>query len=104
MFVHAVYFWLRADLTTEEHSRFLEGVRSLTTIESVERAYVGQPAPTDRAIIERSYSTGLIVVFGDQAAHDRYQVDPIHDRFRQACGSFWDKVVIYDTIGDASAA
>ena len=103
MFIHAVYFWLRPNLTTEEHSRFREGVQSLTTIESVERAYVGRPAPTDRAIIERGYSTGLIVVFSDQAAHDRYQVDPIHDRFRETCSTFWERVVIYDTIDDASA-
>lgn len=103
MFVHAVYFWLRPDLNAEEHLSFREGVHSLTTIESVERAYYGRPAPTDRAIIERGYSMGLIVVFPDQAAHDRYQVDPIHDRFRETCSSFWERVVIYDTIGDASA-
>ncbi len=99
MFVHAVYFWLRDDLTEAEHQRFVEGVTSLTTIGTVHSAYVGRPAPTDRPIIDRSYSCALIVVFADKAAHDAYQVDPIHDRFRDECGTFWTRVQIYDSIG-----
>lgn len=99
MFVHAVYFWLRPDLTAEQHAQFRAGVQSLTTIETVEHAYVGTPAPTDRPIIERGYSVGLIVIFADQAAHDHYQVDPIHDRFREQCSALWQHVRIYDTVG-----
>jgi hypothetical protein len=102
MFIHAVYFWLRQDLTPDQRAQFDEGVHSLTTIESVQAGYVGRPAATDRAIIERGYSAGLIVIFPDQIAHDRYQVDPIHDRFRETCATFWDKIVIYDTIAEAA--
>ncbi len=103
MFIHAVYFWLRPGLSAVEQARFKAGVHSLTTIDGVQSAYYGRPASTDRAIIERGYSMGLIVVFLDQDAHDRYQVDPIHDRFREACAEYWDKVVIYDTVSDATA-
>ncbi|HRE29240.1 MAG TPA: Dabb family protein [Anaerolineales bacterium] len=101
MFIHTVYFWLRQDLTPDQHAQFHAGVHSLTMIESVHAGYVGRPAPTERAIIERGYSTGLIVIFADQLAHDRYQVDPVHDRFRETCATFWDKIVIYDTISEA---
>jgi hypothetical protein len=98
MFVHAVYFWLRPDLTVDELAQFRAGVQSLTTIETVQQAYWGEPAPTDRPIIERGYSVGLIVIFADQASHDYYQAAPIHDRFREQCSSLWQKVLIYDTI------
>ena len=98
MFIHSVYFWLRPDLTYEQHTQFLAGVQSLTTIKGVQHAYVGVPAPTDRPIIQRGYSTSLIVIFADQAAHDAYQVDAIHDQFRAQCGEFWHTVVIYDTV------
>lgn len=98
MFIHTVYFWLRPDLTDDQRAQFYTGVQSLATIESVEHAYWGAPAPTDRSIIERSYSTGLIAIFADQGAHDAYQIDPIHDLFREQCGAFWHKVVIYDTV------
>lgn len=98
MFVHAVYFWLRSDLSAEEHAQFRAGVQSLTTIESVQQAYVGEPAPTDRDVIERGYSVALIALFPDQAAQDHYQVHAVHDTFREECAPLWDKVVVYDTI------
>jgi hypothetical protein len=98
MFIHTVYFWLRPDLTDDQRAQFHAGVQSLTTIENVQQAYWGAPAPTDRPIIERGYSTGLIAIFADQAAHDAYQVDAIHDQFREQCSTFWHKIVIYDTV------
>lgn len=98
MFVHAVYFWLREDLTLAEQSSFAAGLRSLRWIEGVEHGYIGIPAPTDRASIERGYSRSLVLVFEDQAAHDAYQVDPVHERFRAECGSFWKTLRIYDSV------
>ena len=103
MFVHAVYFWLRDDLTQEEKAEFVKGVNSLTTIETVRRGYVGVPAETDREIIDRSYSYALTVVFDDEAGHDVYQTHPVHDRFRDTCASYWRRVLIYDSAGSLPA-
>jgi hypothetical protein len=99
MFVHAVYFWLRPDLTPAERDRFAAGLLDLQAIEGVSNGYIGVPAPTDRAVIERGYSNSLVLIFPDQASHDAYQVDPIHDRFRAECGGFWTSVRIYDSVG-----
>ena len=98
MFFHSVYFWLRDDLSPEATTRFVEGIRSLTTIESVHQGFIGTPASTDREIIDRSYSYALVVAFADEAAHDAYQVHPVHDRFREQCGGSWKKIVIYDAV------
>lgn len=98
MFVHAVYFWLRDDLSDDERRAFEEGVQSLTTIDGIDRAYTGVPASTDRPVIDRSYSYALIVVFPDQAAHDAYQEHPTHGRFRKGCAHVWRKVQIYDSV------
>jgi len=98
MFVHSVYFWLKPDLTLEQRAAFFRGVRSLTTIETVRQSYVGEPAPTHRKVIDRSYSCALIIVFDDELGHDLYQVHPVHDRFREECSSFWSKVSIYDAV------
>lgn len=97
MFVHSVYFWLKSDLTDEEHRTFVEGLESLTAIETVKVAHTGTPADTDRPIIVRSYSYALILFFDDKAAHDAYQIDPVHDAFRETCGTFWSEVRIYDS-------
>jgi hypothetical protein len=98
MFVHAVYFYLRKDLTPAEKNRFAKGLRELRGIEGVRHGYIGVPAPTDRPVIERGYSNSLVLVFPDQAAHDAYQVHPVHDRFRAECGTFWTTVRIYDSV------
>jgi Stress responsive A/B Barrel Domain len=97
MFVHAVYFWLREDLTAQERATFEELVHSLATIEDVHDAFIGRPAGTDRPVIDRSYSWAEILVFTDRAAHDRYQAHPTHTRFVERCGTFWTKVLIYDS-------
>lgn len=98
MFIHSVYFWLREDLSGEQRMQFLEQARALTKIETVRHGWLGTPAPTDRPVIDRSYSYALTVVFDDEAAQDVYQDHPVHDRFRDDCGSFWTRVVIYDSI------
>lgn len=97
MFVHAVYFWLKEDLGEKEKQVFVERLNALATIESVRHCYIGQPAETRREIIDHTYSYALVVVFDDVAAHDAYQVDPIHDQFRDTCAGFWDRIRIYDS-------
>lgn len=99
MFIHSVYFWLKDGLSEDELATFTRGVTSLATIASVRQAHVGVPAATDRPVIDRSYSYALVVGFEDEAGHDAYQVDPVHDRFREECASFWTRVQIYDSVG-----
>ena len=98
MFVHAVDFWLRDDLTPRERERFEAGVKSLRAIGAVSDGWIGVPAPTDRPVIERGYSRALLLVFADKQAHDAYQVHPVHDRFREECGTLWTTVRIFDTV------
>jgi len=96
MFVHSVYFWLKPDLSEEDREAYRAGVQSLLEIPSIRRGFIGVPADTDRPVIDRSYSCVLIVQFEDQAAHDQYQVHPVHDVFRETCAKYWDRVQIYD--------
>jgi hypothetical protein len=98
MFVHSVYFWLHDDLSSVRKATFLEGIRSLCTIDSVQQSFIGVPAGTSREIIDQSYSYALILSFSNAAAQDDYQVHPIHDVFREKCGGSWKKIVIYDAV------
>lgn len=100
MFVHSVYFWLRDDLAAAERDTFLAGIASLRAIEGVRQSFSGAPAPTDRAVIERGYTHAMILVFPDAATEAAYQVHPVHDTFRETCGSFWTQVRVFDTIAD----
>jgi hypothetical protein len=95
MFVHSVYFWLKTDLSDGDRQAFEAGLDTLLSIDTIERFYRGAPADTDRPVIDRSYSVGIVVVFRDKAGHDAYQAHPRHDEFR-ACAKYWEKVLIYD--------
>lgn len=98
MLVHTVYFWLRPELTPVQVRSFVTLSSAMTGIPGVEHLWLGKPAATDRPVIDRSYSYALIVVFKDMAAHDVYQGHPIHDTFRETCGTFWSQVKIYDSL------
>jgi hypothetical protein len=99
MLVHAVYFWLKDDLSDDDRRTFTELIQTLKTIEDVEAGYLGPPADTDRPVIDRSYSYAEVLIFKDRSAHDRYQVHPTHRHFVNRCASFWTRVVIYDSLG-----
>jgi len=97
-FIHSVYFWLKPDLPSAARKQFIDGLRSLLTIETVQAGYIGLPADTRRPVVDHTYSHALVLIFRDANAHERYQLDPIHDRFRDDCGAYWNKVVIYDCL------
>lgn len=98
MLFHNVYFWLKPELTAAQRAEFRRGVESLAGIKSVTKVDVGGPAPTgDRPVIERSYDVALIVQCRDIAAHDAYQVDPLHLEFVAKFKTYWTRVQIYDS-------
>ena len=97
MLIHTVYFWLKPAITKAQRAKFRRALESLGEIKSVEQVYVGTPAKTEkRPIIDASYSFALTVVCKDLKAHDAYQVDPIHDAFRDGFHTYWTRVQIYD--------
>ena len=97
MLVHVVLFWLKKNLDADQISAFREGVESLTRIKSADAAYVGTPAKTpERPVIDISYDVCLTVICKDVAAHNTYQVDPIHTDFLDQFKGYWEKVKIYD--------
>jgi hypothetical protein len=96
MLVHNVFFWLKKDLTQEQTKLFEEKLEALAHIECIEDMYWGKPTTIDRPVVDKSYSYALTILCNDMAAHDAYQVDPLHKDFLEHCKTFWDKVVIYD--------
>lgn len=98
MLYHCVYFWLKPELTPAQRADFRRGVESLAGIRSVEKVAVGTPAATERRpVIDSTYDVALVVICRDVAAHDAYQVDPIHLAFVEKFKTFWTRVQIYDS-------
>lgn len=99
-FIHNVYFWLKNPDNAEEASKLEEGIKSLSKVKFVKDFHLGKPAPTDRPVIDNTYSYHLMLVFDDLEAQNNYQVDPIHHKFVENCQQLWKKVQVYDS--DAS--
>ena len=97
MLVHTVFFWLNKDLDGPQQTEFRIALETLKGIEAAEAVHIGIPAPTpERPVIDNSYDFCLTVLLKDMAAHDAYQVDPLHTAFIEGNKTLWEKVRIYD--------
>jgi len=96
MISHHVLFWLKADTTEDQKIAFRKSLETLENIEVVKTFHVGTPAPIERAVVDTSYTFSLILFFEDLAAHDVYQVHPLHKAFLDEFKVYFDKVIIYD--------
>ena len=95
-FIHSVYIWFKDGVTQDQKDAMAEASLKLAEINGVLAVYDGVPAATDRPIVERSYDYALIVHMKDLAAHDAYQVDPIHLNLLKTYSDFWEKVMVTD--------
>ena len=98
MLTHCVLFWAKENLSADDKNEFELGLRSLLAIPSVVEGSVGIPAATDRPSVDRSYAFALLLKFSDIAAHDAYQVHPVHKAFHDRCVKYWSKAVVYDFV------
>ena len=98
MFVHHVYFWLKNPGSVDDKTKLVEGLKKLSKVKTIKSFHIGQPAATNRDVIDRSYSITWLALFDDQPAQDSYQTDPIHLKFVEECSALWEKVIVYDSI------
>lgn len=96
MIAHHVLFWLKADTTEEQKQAFRNSLQTLENIEVVKTFHIGIPAPIERAVVDTTYTFSLLLFFEDLAAHDVYQVHPLHKAFLDEFRVYFEKVVIYD--------
>lgn len=99
LLAHHVFFWLKNPDSKEDLNALLEGLKTLSGIESVRGLHIGVPATTEkRPVIDDSYSASELIFFDDIAGHNAYQSHPIHQKFIENCSHLWQKVVVYDSM------
>lgn len=97
-FIHTVFFWLKEDLSEEQKLAFVNGVKTLGQIKTVQAFYSGPPAGTPREVVDNSYAYAINVHFKSKEDHDYYQIAPIHEAFIDNCKDFWIRVQVYDNL------
>ena len=98
-FVHMVFFWLKNPGNEADRQQFLHELTSfLDETEVIVAKHIGTPAPTNRPVIDSSYTFSLVVTFRDGADQDIYQEHPAHKRFIANAAVLWERVQVYDSI------
>ena len=97
-FVHYVLFWLKEPSNTEIRLRFEKALKELVTIETIVDYHLGIPVPSEREIVDDSFTYSLLISFLNKDGHDIYQKHPTHLKFAKDCEDIWDRVVVHDSV------
>ena len=97
-FIHHVFFWLKNAGRDEDRGELIEGLKKLSKAPTIKDFHIGIPAPTNRDVIDTTYSVSWLLIFENPEDQEVYQTDPIHLKFIEECSHLWKKVVVYDTV------
>jgi len=97
-FIHHVFFWLKEDSDKEIRLKFEKALKELVTVETIQDYQIGVPAPTDREVIDTTYSYSVISTFRNKEDQDVYQTHPKHLKFIADCQELWERVLVYDSV------
>ena len=97
-FIHIVFFWLKNPTNENDKKEFEQAMQKfLNSSVYAKNKHFGQPAKTNRPVIDNSFSYCLKVSFKDIEEHDKYQIEPAHKLFIFEASHLWDRVLIYDS-------
>lgn len=95
---HHVFFWLKNSGSAADRAKLIEGLKTLSKIETVKQLLIGVPASTEkRDVVDNSYDVSELMFFDDTAGQKVYQDHPIHKKFVADYGHLWTKVIVYDS-------
>jgi len=98
LFIHHVFFWLKDPSDKEVRLIFEKALKELVTVETITDFHIGVPAPTDREVIDTTYTYSVLSTFMNKEDQDIYQTHHKHLKFIEDCQELWEKVVVYDTV------
>ncbi len=94
MITHIVLLWAREPEMTKT---ILEEAKKLAVIPTAKYLQAGLPIPSERPVVDSSYSVGISMLFDDAAGADAYQTHPLHKAFTEnVVRKLVDKVRVYD--------
>ncbi|QBQ40599.1 Dabb family protein [Sphingobacterium psychroaquaticum] len=100
--VHAVYFWLKEDLTDDDKKDFLNFFEALRKVPGIRSFQYGKPASTTpRPVVDNSFSYNLVVTFKSMDDINTYEKHPDHLAAADKYSKYWSKVLVMDTVLEA---
>ena len=97
--VHHVFFWLKNPDSIDDRNQLVEGVKTLSKIETIRKLHVGVLANTEkRDVVDTSWHVSELIFFDDLQGQATYQTHPIHLAFIEKYSHLWAKVIVYDAM------
>ena len=97
--LHTVYFWLKDNLSDDDHAMFVEGAELLAGAPTVQHFFGGGPAGTpDRDVTDKSFDYSIHLQFASVEDHNSYQTDPVHLKFVEDHAAKFATVKVYDSV------
>lgn len=96
---HHVFFWLKNPDSVADRDKLVEGVKTLSKIETIRELHVGVIASTEkREVVDTTWHVSELMFFDDLAGQATYQTHPVHLEFIKNYGHLWAKVIVYDAM------
>jgi len=96
-FLHSVFFWLKNPESEADRKAFEKHLNTfIDNSQYVKSKFIGTVAPSDREVVDSSYTYTLVVSFASKEDQDKYQTEPAHIKFVEDAQHLWEKVIVYD--------
>ncbi len=99
MLAHNVYFSLK-DASDAAKQKLVSACKKYLSTHAGTLFFACGTLATElkREVNDRDFDVGLHIIFQDQAAHDAYQIAPLHEKFIEENKANWKKVRVFDSL------
>ena len=73
---HVMLFWLKRPGNVDDQNVLLRGLRTLRRVRGVNDVRLGRPLPVEGPDPEQSFDLGVVVIFRDREALEKFERDP----------------------------
>jgi len=103
-YLHTVVLKLKKPDDAQVQRVYDEAYKTIAKIKGVRGMFIAKPAEDDTPeLAQKDYHLGLIVMLDDADALKSYLDDPLHQKFVDKMGDYWDKPIVYDLQRDLDA-
>src|SRR5438874_8273952 len=72
---HVMLFWLKRPGNVDDQNFLRRGLRTLRRARGINDMRVGRPLPVDRQDVEQSFDLGVVIIFRDRQALEKFERD-----------------------------
>lgn len=97
MITHIVVFWVKPEVENARERLFAAAEKHLTSIAVVKNFRYGASIPSERPVVDKSYTMAISMDFASLDDLNTYQNDPQHQTFiGEIVKPLVDRVLVYD--------